>query len=299
MRRARGNKKAGDFVSSEILDHYDYQESSSHNKPGDPNIPPNPLLKPAENNDGKDENESRTSDSKKNQEAIFEINNSARAHNINDARAVSKAKRKESNDLDPNNQHEDEYPHIEMKIQLNEVDKSDSKQRRGKASSQQDSLNEPQKQESEAKIIDPAPAKPKSPAKENLSPVEPQNLTLKLDAEPEHFSEGEEIDSLNHKLLGCQKKSEYILSMLFESLQTVSHSDKINVIRNLYSRMSQPDRRVFDELVKREYNLSLNLFDIDLNSSTSPDVYKRKMSLKLLRPSIIEYMFAEIDTLSF
>jgi hypothetical protein len=249
VRRARGNKKAGDFVSSEILDHYDYQESSSHGKPADPNLPPNTHLKPAENNDIKDENESRTSDSKMNQEAIFEINNSARTQSITEAKALPKAKREESDDLDPHIQHGDEYPHIDMKIHLEKVDKSDSKPKRTKKEPQQDPVEEPPKTVSEPKVIDPAPEKVASPVKPQPSPPPVQNLAPKLDAEPEHFSEGEEADSLNHKLLGFQRKSEYILSMIggcLNTYQTVSISEKISIIRDLYSIMPSNDRRAFE-----------------------------------------------------
>jgi hypothetical protein len=41
------------------------------------------------------------------------------------------------------------------------------------------------------------------------------------------------------------------------------------------------------------------LFDIDRRQNGSQDMYKPKMSLKLLRPSIIENMFVEIDTITF
>lgn len=249
MRRARGNKKAGDFVSSEILDHYDYQESSAHGKPADPNLPPNAQLKPAENNDIKDENESRTSDSKMNQEAIFEINNSARKQSVSESKPVLKSKRDESDDLDPHVQHSDEYPHIDMKIHLEKLDKNDSKPKRTKKVSQQDSVEAPPKEVSETKVVDPAPEKVASPAKVLPSPPPVQKLAPKLDAEPEHFSEGEEANSLNHKLLGFQKKSEYILSMIGGCLNiyhTVSVSEKISIIRDLYSIMPQNERRAFE-----------------------------------------------------
>lgn len=196
-----------------MLDHYEYFE---HPKVADlvkPNIQSNKQNKPTDVNEVKDEAESRTSDTKKNQGMIFEINNSARNNNLSESKSTVKRKKMDSDDFDNKNDDKDELPHIDLKIHLEKVDKHDSKY--GSAS-KNDDMNEFSKGYADHKpmSLNKSSERIQSPMIKISNSHSVSSNVQKLNAEPEKLSDLE--DSLVHKLNRLQDKSEHIYDSLLD-----------------------------------------------------------------------------------
>lgn len=178
------------------MDHYEYFEHPEVVDQSKPNMQSNKQNKPTEANELKDEGESRTSDSKKNQSMIFEINNSARNNYLSEPKSVTKRKKIESVELDNKNDNKVDLPHIDLKIHLEKVDKNTVEYK------------------SEPLPIIKIPEQSHPPAFKRLNTDTADPNTHLLNAEPEKLSDIE--DSLMHKLNGLHDKSEHIYDSLLE-----------------------------------------------------------------------------------
>lgn len=196
-----------------MLDHYEYFE---HPKVADqvkPNIQSNKQNKPTDVNEVKDEAESRTSDTKKNQGMIFEINNSARNNNLSESKSTIKRKKMDSDDFDNKHEDKDDFPHIDLKIHLEKVDKHDSKY--GSASKNDDVNDFPREYaEHEPMSLNKSSEQIQSPVIKVSNSHSVSSNVQKLNAEPERLSDVE--DSLMHKLNRLHDKSEHIYDSLLE-----------------------------------------------------------------------------------
>jgi hypothetical protein len=195
------------------LDHYEYFEHPEVVDQSKPNIQSNKQNKPTEANELKDEGESRTSDSKKNQSMIFEINNSARTNYLSEPKSVAKRKKIESVDLDNKHDDKNDLPHIDLKIHLEKVDKHTVEYR---SDPKNEGINNyPQAYaEPEPIPIIKIPEQFHPPVFKRSNIVSADQNTHLLNAEPEKLLDIK--DSLMHKLNGLHDKSEHIYDSLLE-----------------------------------------------------------------------------------
>lgn len=112
----------------------------------------------------------------------------------------------------------------------------------------------------------------------------------------------DKFDALNSKLLAIQSKTDGILRRMEECMFTskVSSIDKkIEMIKSLWAVLSENNQKVLKKLMKNQFNICLSNFDIGPESKNMPpNAVSAKMSLKYVKPSIIESLYQEMDMLS-
>jgi hypothetical protein len=122
-------------------------------------------------------------------------------------------------------------------------------------------------------------------------------LGLRRTREQVSYEEEEIFDDLH----GLFKKSEFILQKLGETIQDSkvwSIDRKIELMQKGWAKIPKVNQRELVTLKKNQFNIDLEKFDINYSHQSINRGEKKKMSLKYLRPSIIENLYEEIDMLS-
>jgi len=284
------------------LDHYDYF-----------NVPSNPpkaekadtqstrKSKPVVDIENKDDNESRTSDTKKNTAIGIEVNTAPKINNPVESNLAANQKQEESDDGDFRDHGYEDLPPVEMKIHLQKVEMKDS-------NSQNISRTSPEKQDFQPNFPATQPITNKQSTQEPIKATqknhsqEIKQTYPKQQPEELYLSEGDDMLSLNEKLLGFSRKTEHILYKLSECLHTsqISSIDKkIEMIKRLWASLSKNNQKVLNTLMKNQFGIFLSNFDIGFNEGGSSEgIQTEKISLKYVKPSIIERLYQEMDMLS-
>lgn len=257
--------------------------------------------KPPADIENKDDNESRTSDTKKNTAIGIEVNTAPKVNNPVESNLDVNQKQEDSDDADFRDQGYEDLPPVEMKIHLQKVERKDSNSHnisRTSPEKQDFQPNFPATQQITNKQLEQEPvrATPK-----NLGP-EFRHMSSKQQPEEPYPAEGDDMLSLNEKLLGFSRKTEQILYKLNECLHTsqVSSIDKkIEMIKRLWASLSKNNQKVLNILMKNQFNIFLSNFDIGSNEGGSSEgLPTDKISLRYVKPSIIERLYQEMDMLS-
>jgi hypothetical protein len=292
MRRQRESKNKDNFVSSEIIDHYDYfsvpPNVAKEEKADTQAHKQNKSLTEVEN---KEENESRTSDSKKNVNGIFEVDKNMRANNPNKSNL--------SYSQMPDVHHESHFRDqkgwdtspIQMKIHLTKVEHNDqtSHSQLEMASKKEDlSVPLPNVDVEVTKKLPTKQAQGSVPAqmKSSAKPASP-----KIAQKQTHHPADTFFPDIDSHLMGIHKKTEYILGRVGDTLHTsqiFSITMKTELIRRLWNKLSEGNQEIIKAKMEKQFNIDLTTFDI----SPQPILVNQ---LNYLRPMIIEYLFQEVD----
>lgn len=240
--------------------------------------------------------ESRLPDDKKNSELIFNDNTMVNINNTSEPNVPVDVK-PESMPPSQTRTAKEEVKPMEMKINLQRAENKDSNGLHSANIS-------PTKED----------IPPSYPAENNLLTnemlLEPQfgnerkrrhDTGMSVEAKPQYVR-NDELSSLNSKLLSFHKKTEHILYKLGECINTsriTSTERKIDIIKQLWATLSKDNKKVLKILMKNQFNIALSNFDMSMDSrSYYSNEPPQKISLRYVKPSIIESLYQEMDMLS-
>ena len=292
MRRQRESKNKDNFVSSEIIDHYDYfsvppnvaKEEKADTQAHKPNKPPL-------EGENKEENESRTSDSKKNANVVFEVDKNTRANNPNESNLSYSQMPDVHNESHFKEQKGWDVSPIQMKSHLTKAEHNDQPSRsQPEMASKKEDLSSTLPN-TDAGITKNLPSRPvQTPGPPQMKPAAKPPSPKPAPKQTHHTAESY-IPDIDSHLIGIHKKTEYLMNRLGDSLQTsqiLSTTKKAELIRRLWNKLSEGNQEIIKATMEKQFNIDLTAFDI----SPHPIAVHQ---LNYLRPTIIEYLFQQVD----
>ena len=241
-----------------------------------------------------DYNESRNSDIKKNAAPIFNDNTKNKVNNINESKMLSDQKIDAMQPLQSEVKDDNNQKPVEMKINLQRAERKDS-------NGIQSSGISPTKEEMPANLHESKPPitkeKPIESHPEEMRVDKPTSV-MDEEAKQQHLPQ-DELSILSNKLLDFDKKTDYILDHLGNWIYTSQYPSltrKILKIKELWGKISKENKKVLKILMKNQFNIDLNYFDLDIDDSQKYSA-PQKIQLQYVKPAIVESLYQEIDML--
>lgn len=257
-----------------------------------PDSQPSKQIKPATPVDLKDDNESRTSDSKRNTAQVLEAST---AKDVLVQSGTKMGVTKKQDDSEENFNNSADLQAFDMKIQL----PKHQQEAMARTPEKEDFIHN--RVPEDVPLTNNYPEQPsKAASPPSRSRMNKHNI-IDPTAEQRVPVDGNSINSLNEKLLGFQRKSEHVLMALGQCLNdaTVYSIDKkVEMIKALWGTLSENNQSMLKTLMKNQFNIYLNHFDFTpghrqpMSGNQMP-----KMSLRYIKPSIIEQLYQEMDML--
>lgn len=292
MRRQRESKNKDNFVSSEIIDHYDYfsvppnvaKEEKVDTQAHKPNKPPL-------EEEIKEENESRTSDSKKNTNVVFEVDKNTRMNNPNESNLSYSQMPDVHDESHFGDQKGWDTSPIQMKIHLAKAEHNEQHSHNQlEVASKKEDISVPLPN-SGGEVTKKSPSRP--PQGSGGNQIKPADKPASPKTVPKQMHPTDDIffSDIDSHLMGIHMKTDYILGRLGESIQMsqiLSITKKTELIRRFWNKLSEGNQEIIKATMERQFNIDLTSFDI------TPQPIQVNQ-LIYLRPTIIEYLFQQVD----